>query len=223
MTSFVAFPDMHDHPEPLKKIYHVINGADVVLLPGDMTNGTIDNLHRTLNIIEPMNAHIMAVCGNMDTEQMNMMLARKGISIHRRHQMVDGIAVLGVGGALPFAGKYVFSEDELAGFLQDAHEGAPAGAPRVLVCHQPPYETKLDRLDNGSHVGSKAVRDFIERVQPLLVVCGHVHEAQAIDTIGKTQLINPGPIPETGQYAYAEIENGAVTALEIRTAEKLKI
>jgi hypothetical protein len=197
--------------------------VDVVLLPGDMTNGTIDNLHRALNIIEPANEHIMAVCGNMDTEQMNMMLSREGIGIHRRHQMIDGIAVLGVGGALPFAGKYVFSEEELAGFLEDALDGAPDDAPKVLVCHQPPYNTKVDKTGDGSHVGSKAVRDFIERVQPLVVFTGHIHEAQAIDTIGNTQIINPGPIPETGQYAYAEIENGKVQTLEIRKAEALNI
>jgi hypothetical protein len=223
MTSFVAFPDIHDHPEPIKKIRHVLNDVDVVLLPGDMTNGRIDNLHRALNIIEPANEQIMAVCGNMDTEQMNMMLSREGISLHRRHQMIDGIAVLGVGGALPFAGDYVFSEDELAGFLEDTLQGVSDDTPKVLVCHQPPYNTKVDKTRDGSHVGSKAVRDFIERVQPLAAFTGHIHEAQGIATIGETKIINPGPIPKTGQYAYAEIDDGQLITLEIRTAEKLDI
>ena len=41
MTTFVAFPDIHDKPKALKQIRHVIADVDVVLLPGDMTNGNV--------------------------------------------------------------------------------------------------------------------------------------------------------------------------------------
>ncbi|MEL6527757.1 MAG: metallophosphoesterase family protein, partial [Chloroflexota bacterium] len=120
MTSFVAFPDIHDRPKLLKQIRHVMADVDVVLLPGDMTNGNVENLHTILDMVSTYNEQIYAVCGNMDTVNMNMWLAREGISIHRKHVIVDDLAIIGCGGALPFYGKYVFSEDELAGFLEDS-------------------------------------------------------------------------------------------------------
>ncbi|MDQ7026800.1 MAG: metallophosphoesterase family protein [Anaerolineae bacterium] len=223
MTTFLAFPDIHDRAEPLKKMRHIIADVDAVLLAGDMTNGKPDNLQRVLNIIEAMNENIFAVCGNMDSEAMNMRLARDGISVHRRHVMLDGLAILGCGGALPYYGKYVFSEDELAGFLNDSLQGVSDNTPKILICHQPPYDTKVDRVEDGTPVGSKAVREFIERVQPLICFSGHIHGATGIDSIGNTQLINPGPLWQTSQYAYAEVENGEVVTLEIRQGEKLEI
>lgn len=225
MTRFVAFPDLHTRAEKLKTIRHVLADVDVVLLPGDMTNGTPDDLHRILNIIEPYNERILAVCGNMDTEKMNMWMSRNGISIHRRHEIIDHIAILGCGGALPFYGQYVFSEEQLAGFLNDTLQGVPDDMPKVLVCHQPPYDTTLDVPGRkpDEHVGSKAVREFVERVQPLVMFTGHMHSATGIDSIGNTQIINPGPLWESNQYAFCEIINGEVTALEIREVEPLDL
>jgi len=48
------------------------------------------------------------------------------------------------------------------------------------------------------HVGSEAVRSFIENVQPELCICGHIHESMAEDSIGKTRIINPGMLGEGG-------------------------
>jgi uncharacterized protein len=222
MTRFVTFPDIHDKPKQLKQIRHVLIDADAVLLAGDMTNGNVENLIKLLDMVGQYNEQIYAVCGNMDTVQMNMMMARKGISIHRKHALLDGIAILGCGGALPYYGKHVFSEEELAGFLDDSLEAVPEDMPKILVCHQPPYDTKVD-ITNGQHVGSKAVREFIERVQPLICFSGHIHSATGIDRLGKTQLINSGPIWQTNQYAYAEVDDGEVTVLEIRQVEDLKL
>jgi Icc-related predicted phosphoesterase len=57
----------------------------------------------------------------------------------------------------------------------------------ILLCHSPPYETNLDRADlDGKmvdhvpidvHVGSIALRRFIEARQPRVTLHGHVHES----------------------------------------------
>ncbi len=75
----------------------------------------------------------------------------------------------------------------------------------VFLFHSPPYNTKLDRaaLDGKMidhvpldvHVGSIAVRRFIETHQPLLTLHGHVHESTRItgswrDRIGRTHLFS---------------------------------
>lgn len=75
----------------------------------------------------------------------------------------------------------------------------------VFLLHAPPYKTKLDRaaLDGkyvisvpmDVHVGSIAVRRFIEKHQPLLTLHGHVHESarltgEWLDRIGGTVMIS---------------------------------
>lgn len=75
----------------------------------------------------------------------------------------------------------------------------------VFLFHTPPYDTPLDRaaLDGKTyehvaldlHVGSIAVRRFIEERRPLLTLHGHVHESARLTglwkiRIGRTTCIN---------------------------------
>ena len=62
----------------------------------------------------------------------------------------------------------------------------------LFITHQPPHNTKVDFV--WDHHGSKSYAKFDKRIQPLLHVCGHLHETQGMqDRIGKTTVINPGP------------------------------
>lgn len=75
----------------------------------------------------------------------------------------------------------------------------------VFLFHAPPYKTKLDRADIDGrmvdhapvdpHVGSIAIRRFIEERQPLLTLHGHVHESARMtgcwkDRIGRTVILS---------------------------------
>ena len=67
----------------------------------------------------------------------------------------------------------------------------------VYVMHAPPSQTNLDVLYDGRAVGSRAVRQFIEKTQPYLTLHGHIHEAPSRsgsywDKFGNTVCINPG-------------------------------
>ncbi|MCP4760918.1 MAG: metallophosphoesterase, partial [archaeon] len=63
----------------------------------------------------------------------------------------------------------------------------------ILMVHNPPIDCKLDfALTVHEHIGSKSVREAIEKYNPDLCVCGHVHESSGIETIGKTICVNPG-------------------------------
>jgi len=65
----------------------------------------------------------------------------------------------------------------------------------VLVTHAPVYGTKTDYIPGNAHVGNKSILKVVKDINPLLVVCGHIHESAGnIDQIGNTILINPGPI-----------------------------
>jgi Icc-related predicted phosphoesterase len=68
----------------------------------------------------------------------------------------------------------------------------------ILLFHTPPYNTGLDRaaldgkkvdhVDLDVHVGSIAVRRFIESKQPLLTLHGHVHESARMTGTWKEQI-----------------------------------
>jgi len=75
----------------------------------------------------------------------------------------------------------------------------------IFLFHSPPYKTKLDRaaLDDvmidhvpmDVHVGSIAIKRFIEDKQPLLTLHGHIHESTKItgswnEQIGSTYCFN---------------------------------
>lgn len=67
----------------------------------------------------------------------------------------------------------------------------------VYVIHAPPFNTTLDMITSKAHVGSKAIREFIEKEQPLLTLHGHIHESPKMsgswhDKIGETICINVG-------------------------------
>ncbi len=67
----------------------------------------------------------------------------------------------------------------------------------VYVMHSPPLGTRLDLIQGGNSAGSRSIKAFIERNQPLLTLHGHIHEAPElsgayVDRIGETLCINPG-------------------------------
>jgi Icc-related predicted phosphoesterase len=78
----------------------------------------------------------------------------------------------------------------------------------ICVMHAPPFNTKLDILYNGMHVGSEAIRKFIENKQPYLTMHGHIHESYNMsgeykERIGNTICINPG----AGNMIVFDLEN----------------
>ncbi len=93
----------------------------------------------------------------------------------------------------------------------------------VAIIHVPPINSGLDTcpeldenlkiITQGGQVvmksaGSPAVRAFIEKVQPMLTLHGHIHESPGHTRIGKTLMINAG-----SEYAEA-IMKAAIINLE---------
>ena len=67
----------------------------------------------------------------------------------------------------------------------------------VVVSHTPPRDTHFDLNTTGLHFGSRALRAFVERHQPGVVLSGHIHESPRVsssyhDRIDSTPVVNPG-------------------------------
>ncbi len=86
----------------------------------------------------------------------------------------------------------------------------------IYVCHTPPFDTPLDGMPRGRHVGSKALRAFIEQHAPPLTLHGHIHESPEISgryavQLGATWSINPGHDPKRFQAVTLDTDDLAGT------------
>ncbi len=86
----------------------------------------------------------------------------------------------------------------------------------IYVCHAPPADTPLDQMPREKHVGSKAMRAFIEHHRPLLTLHGHIHEAPQLSgryavQMGATWCVNPGHDQRRFQAVMLDTDNIAGT------------
>lgn len=123
---------------------------------------------------------------------------------------------LGYSNLTPFDSPRELEEDELYRRVERMAEQIEDLTHCVFNLHVPPYASDLDiapELDENLQVvlaagqpkmapcGSTAVRDLIERYQPLVSLHGHVHESRGATRIGRTLAINPGSDYHTGRIS----------------------
>ena len=111
------------------------------------------------------------------------------------------------------------TEEQLAERIEAMAKQVSDPSHSIFNLHCPPYKSGLDeapaidadlRLLHGGRalrpVGSTAVREAIEKHQPLLSLHGHIHESKGAIKIGKTLSINPGSSYEEGMLMGAIIQ-----------------
>ncbi|ODS43056.1 MAG: hypothetical protein MSIBF_00740 [Candidatus Altiarchaeales archaeon IMC4] len=141
--------------------------------------------------------HVLAIPGNCDCRNLVEFLDESGMNLHRKVMNLGGMDFAGFGGSspTPFNSPIVFSEEEIYKNLRQLMETAGKGA--IMICHVPPYGTKCDKTNFGTHVGSTSLRRIIEEYKPTLCVSSHVHECGgATDEIGETKIVNIGKLSE---------------------------
>jgi Icc-related predicted phosphoesterase len=151
----------------------------------------------------------------MDSPAIDARLADLGVALDGRGVRLEDVGVFGVSAApiSPLATPYELDDEELERRIERGY-GDVEHCRIVLFCpHAPPAGTRCDRVATGEHVGSAVIRGFIDRTHPDLVLCGHIHEARGIDEIGRTRVVNPGPVSR-GHYAVVDVDDGVVVGLD---------
>ena len=110
-------------------------------------------------------------------------------------------------------------EDVLATKIESLVAKIPDMGRTIFNFHAPPYGSGLDEapaLDETMRpihggavmkpVGSVAVREAIQKYQPILSVHGHIHESRGIWKNGRTMAINPGSSYNDGVLQGAVLE-----------------
>jgi uncharacterized protein len=124
-------------------------------------------------------------------------------------ELAPGMEMLSTGytNITPWDTPREYSEDQIRERLKEMTDRLEHPGTAIFNIHAPPYNSRLDtapllgqdlkvKTAAGAQmtapVGSVAVREAIENVQPLLALHGHIHESGGSVTIGRTTAINVG-------------------------------
>jgi len=180
----LLFSDIHSDLAALRRLMAI--EADLYFCAGDLVNWS-KGLDLAGEVMRPRAGRLWMIPGNHESAgAVETFCERFGFeALHGRSRQIGGVhlAALGYSNPTPFDTPGEYSEIEIARRLEEFATLDPL----VLVCHCPPKDTPLDRVREGSHFGSTAIRAFIERVQPQRFFCGHIHEAHGAEcTLGAT-------------------------------------
>lgn len=195
MTSIVCVSDLHEHLVD-------IPACDLLLIAGDVSFGFREDfaaMHAFLEAefaawLERVPAdEVVLVAGNHDKsiEAWGMpdglrcsYLADEGVERF-------GLRIWGTPWQ-PWFGDWAFNapRDDGEAFLARKFDAIPDDTD-IVVAHGPPYGYgDLVPRGGGRHVGSSALTAAIDRVQPRLVVCGHIHPGFGRYRHGETEILN---------------------------------
>ncbi len=180
---------------------------DFLVLSGDITHfGKKKELNTILGRLKNYTTNILAVSGNCDFPECSEHLKNEGYSVGSKIKTVQGYQFIGLEGSLKCPGTTPneFMDEDYGTILKKLETQIDPEIPLILITHQPPHKTKNDKVFMGFHVGSKVIRRFIEKYQPVACLTGHIHEGKGTDLIGKCIIVNPGPAKD-GAYALIEL------------------
>ena len=203
----IAFTDVHGSYDRLEEVLQKESSFDAVIIGGDLTtHGTAEEATSVIQRLQTFGKPVLAVAGNMDHPSFDSAYETLGVNINAKGVLVGDTGFFGVAGSpfTPMNTPYEISETEITRRATLGWREVDAARWKIFVPHAPPRGTALDRILIGKHVGSVAIREFVELHQPDVLVCGHIHESRGVDSLGKTQMVNCGAAAR-GYYAVIEI------------------
>lgn len=190
MPRALIFSDIHSDTRALQNLMDI--EADYYFAAGDLVNfgRGLDNMAEMMRRRE---GKMYVLPGNHESARdIASLCARYGfVNFHEKTMKIGdwNVAGLGYSNPTPFDTPGEYTEKEIAERLAKFEDLKPL----VLICHAPPWNTRLDRIKENLHGGSRSVREFIDKQQPEYFFCGHIHEAAgAVIQMGSTRAQNVG-------------------------------
>lgn len=167
--------------------------VDGIILAGDLTFGEA-NIFGIIGPFKKLGKPIIVIPGNHETPATVDFLCKKyspGVyDLHGKSMMIYDIGFFGMGGAN--IGLFQVDDEDIFDELMNAYKKIKNARVKVMITHEPPFNTKIDMI-GPNHVGSKGVREAIEKIKPDICLCGHIHETFGMeDKIGNTIVVNVG-------------------------------
>jgi Icc-related predicted phosphoesterase len=188
----LAFSDLHRDLDQASRLTEMSKDVDVVIGAGDFAS-VHEGLEETIDALAGIAVPTVLVPGNNETFDALKEAAAgwdAATVLHGDSTSIDGRTFFGLGAGIPVTPwdwSFDLGEPEAEAMLADLPEGA------VLVVHSPP-KGHCDQAGNGMSLGSTAILAAIEDKQPVLAVCGHIHEAWGqTSRVKDTEIVNLGP------------------------------
>lgn len=190
MPRILAFSDVHMSRGRIADIVEAAPKADLIIGAGDFCNMRM-GLDQAMGLLSPVVSKAVYVPGNAESAE-ELRAATEATVLHGEATEAHGLKIFGIGYAIPVTpfGEWScdLTEDHAATML-DRMQTAD-----ILISHSPPKGV-VDISSSGQSLGSTAVRAAIERVQPKLCFCGHIHDSWGQQgLIGTTAIHNLGPM-----------------------------
>ncbi len=186
----LAFVDMHGSLKALKRLVHNIKlkKPDVIICAGDISIFE-QKLDYFVERLAKFKIPFLIIPGNHESEENIRKVSSNFMNVYSLHKQtydkIDNYLFIGYGG-----GGFADVDKE---FEKWSKKLKIKDQKVILITHQPPYKTKLDKI-GANYAGNKSYTSFIKNNKVDLVICGHLHEnAGKEDKIGSMFLINPGP------------------------------
>ncbi|MGR3717131.1 MAG: metallophosphoesterase family protein [Thermohalobaculum sp.] len=189
MARILAFSDLHLSRHRSAEIRAAARGADIVIGAGDFCNGR-NGLDEAMDLLWILEDDAIYVPGNAESVE-ELRAATSATVLHGQAVERAGLSIFGLGYGVPTTPFGSWSCD----LTEEEAEALLAGMKNadILISHSPPVGL-ADLTSTGRHVGSTAVRAAIERDQPKLCLCGHIHDSWGKSGfIGRTAVHNLGP------------------------------
>ncbi len=188
----LAFSDLHRDLDQAARLVEISTDADVVVGAGDFAS-VHDGLEEMIAALAAIETPTVLVPGNNETEEALRAAAGSwpaATVLHGEAATIEGAEFFGLGAGVPVTPwdwSFDLTEEEAGELLTACPDGG------VLVVHSPPIG-HVDQSSAGDHLGSAAILAAIESKQPLLAICGHIHESWGAESeLGPTRIVNLGP------------------------------
>jgi len=207
-----AVADIHAKAERIQMIRANLERfqADVLIIAGDITN--YGQGLATLSALNGLGVKVLVVRGNTDRPgvETRFNAFHQLVSLHLKAVSCNGCHFTGAGGTVPFpfCSRLGFWESRRIRKL------ATMVKPESVVLVHPPPRGTLDRVLGRWSAGSPGLATFVQRFQPCLVICGHIHDQAGVARIGRTVVVN-ATMGCGGQGALIDVEQGDVLGVEM--------
>ncbi len=212
MTKIVCTADLHEHLIEIPE-------CDVLVIAGDISFAFKGDLAAKREFLagafrewldQVPAAEVVLVAGNHD-QSIEAWGLPEGLRCHYLQDAGTELFGLKLWGTpwQPWFHDWAFNAPRRRGerFLASKFDLIPADTD-ILICHGPPrgYGDHSGGSDGQPHLGSTALTAAIERVQPRLMVCGHIHSGYGSYRLGETEIVNAAYVDNDYRPAHAVVE-----------------
>jgi len=180
----LAAADIHGAQYRLNIILDNIEkySPDLVVICGDITQFGPGEI--ATNFLNQIPVETLAVPGNIDTPDVGKAIDEsKAENIDLKRIVKDKISFVGMGGETISLTNLISDNKDKKSINEIIDEET------ILVTHVPPYKLQ-DKVYVGRHIGSKELKNLVEKYHPRLVLCGHVHEDPGFTRFQNSLIVN---------------------------------